>query len=688
MALTPEQIDLIANEYLVGVFQEMEQDVISDIARRVRKTGRLTETAELMAQSMANQGFSPAEIRVQVMQAINADPQLQAAIAKNTLEYKKKVAERIDQLVKEAQEAGDELVANAGRMCYNDDLSLWREAGKELNNTALPQIIAATQAQTQGMMRNLTQTTALAMRDASGVEIPIMDGYKRFLDKTTLEVATGAFSYDEAVNRTIKEMAKSGVRFVEYSSASGRKTMTELDVATRRAVRTGVSQMAGRIMEENVKNSDTDLVITSQHMGSRPEHAGWQNKVFSLTGKTKGYKTLADGTGYGTVTGLKGANCTHNFYPYWPGISVKEPDIKEPPPVKINGRTYTYYQATQKQREYERKLRAAKREIAIQEGSGGNPDDIAQLKRDTRALSKEYTSFSNAAGISPKPNRTRVVGVDRGRGGTPSVVKPKPIIPTKPKVDIKEFMNPYTGEVVTVEKSRFSQIRDVCGDEFVDKFVSHLDRCDELTQALFHRYGDRLRIIDKTHTGVAYYDPLSKGVLFDMNAIASGSKFRQPFQTALHEFGHMLDDILGPTGTTAGISKNDELYKLIKLDGREFVRLAYLDQGFASKPSWSAKTYLQKGAVNILGSNNVAVLSGVSDMLEPVTRISYPLRSGHGLDYWGTEVSGTRQEFVGSEFMAHVLEGNLAPDGYANALKTVFPNAHNMLMKILWEALS
>lgn len=408
MALTPEQIDLIANEYLVGVFQEMEQDVISDIARRVRKTGRLTETAELMAQNMSRQGFSPAEIRIQVMQALNADPKLQAEIAKNTLEYKKFVTDRIDRLVEEAALAGDDLVAYAGRMCFNHDLSLWREAGKELSNTALPQIIAATKAQTQGLMRNLTRIASIALRDATGVQVPVMDGYKRFLDKVTLEVATGVISYDEAVNKIIKEMSNSGLRYVEYFN-NGRTTMTELDVATRRAVRTGVSQMAGKIMEANIMNSDTDLVITSQHTGSRPEHAGWQNKIFSLSGRSKRYKSLAEGTGYGTVTGLKGANCTHNFYPYWPGISVKEPDIKEPPPVTVNGKTYTYYQATQKQRQYERKIRAAKREVAIQEKSGGKPEDIARLKRNARALSKEYRSFSNAVGIRPKPNRTRVL---------------------------------------------------------------------------------------------------------------------------------------------------------------------------------------------------------------------------------------------------------------------------------------
>lgn len=409
MSLTPEQIETIADRYLVGLFQEMEQDVLADIARRVRKTGRLTETAELMAQSMSRQGFSPAEIRAEVMKMIKADAGLQAQIATETLEYKKFVAQRVKDIVEEAKEAGNDMVANAGTMCFNDDLSLWEEAGKELTNTALPQIVEATKKQTWGAMRNLTQTTALGLRDANGTPIKLMDAYHKFLDKATLEVTTGVFSYDEAVNRVIREMANSGVRLVEYHSESGRTTMTELDVAVRRNVRTGLSQMAGKVMEENLRNSDTDLVITSQHMGSRPEHAEWQNKIFSFSGKSKRYKSLAEGTGYGTVTGLKGANCTHNFYPYWPGISVKEPDIKEPPPVKINGKEYTYYQATQKQRQYERKLRSLKRETLIQENSGGDPKVISGLRSKTRATSREYNSFSKAAGLKSKPNRARVI---------------------------------------------------------------------------------------------------------------------------------------------------------------------------------------------------------------------------------------------------------------------------------------
>lgn len=439
MSLTPDQIDVIANEYLVDLFQEMEQDALADIARRVRKTGRLTETAELMAQNLQRYGYSPSQIQAQVMREIGADRDLQEAILRNTMEYKEHVAEVIKDITNQARLSGNAMVANAGMMCFNDDLSLWKSARKKVENTMLPQIVQAIQKQTLGTMQNITRTTALGLRDSSGVNIPIMDAYRRMQDKALLQVATGTFSYDEAVNRVVREMAKSGVRMVEYNSKSGRTTMTELDVAVRRNVRTGLSQMAGKVMEENLRNSDTDLVITSQHVGSRPEHAEWQNRIFSFSGKSKRYPSLEEGTGYGTVTGLKGANCTHNFYPYWPGISVKQPDIKEPPPVEINGRTYTYYQATQRQRAYERELRSLKREALIQENSGGDPAKISELRSKAREVSKEYNSFSKSAGLKPKPNRARVAGFGGSRSPDITDKSSMPRLPkaTSPKPDTK-----------------------------------------------------------------------------------------------------------------------------------------------------------------------------------------------------------------------------------------------------------
>ena len=74
MALTDEQIEKLADDYLVGLYQQLEKNVLQDIARRVRKTGRLTETAEIMARDMHEQGFSTAKIYQEVMKILKADP--------------------------------------------------------------------------------------------------------------------------------------------------------------------------------------------------------------------------------------------------------------------------------------------------------------------------------------------------------------------------------------------------------------------------------------------------------------------------------------------------------------------------------------------------------------------------------------------------------------------------------------
>ena len=47
--------------------------MIADIARRVKKTKRFTETAELMAQAMKETGMAPDRIRAEVMKLLRAD---------------------------------------------------------------------------------------------------------------------------------------------------------------------------------------------------------------------------------------------------------------------------------------------------------------------------------------------------------------------------------------------------------------------------------------------------------------------------------------------------------------------------------------------------------------------------------------------------------------------------------------
>lgn len=384
----------------MGLYQDLEDEVIADIARRVKKTGRYTETAELMAKSMVEQGYSAEKIQAEVMKMLRADTTYRMAVAENTAAYKQEVQDIINQTVKEAKAAGNKLVAEAGNMAWNNDLSMWQEHGVDLKQpNSMSQLLTAFQAQTTGELKNLTRT--MGFKNTVFGTTGVLNAYQREMDLALLKVATGAFSYDQAVNDCVHRLAQSGLRSIDYES--GRSY--QLDTAARMCVRTGLSQLSGKIMEANLAQTGQDLVITSQHMGSRPEHVPWQNKVFSYSGKNKKYPDFIKETGYGTATGLKGVNCTHDFYPFWEGASVIPDDLEESAPVNINGKEYTYYQVSQQQRKMERDIRATKREIEAQRAIGG---DTAELQSKLRKQTSDYKQFSAAAGVKVKNNRLRV----------------------------------------------------------------------------------------------------------------------------------------------------------------------------------------------------------------------------------------------------------------------------------------
>lgn len=172
--------------------------------------------------------------------------------------------------------------------------------------------------------------------------------------------------------------------------------------------------MTGKVSEQNMQDLDTDIVETSAHAGARPDHAVWQGKWFSFSGKSTTYPSLVAETGYGTGAGLKGWNCRHDFYPVIPGIS--EPSYTEeelanidPPPIEYNGKTLTYYECTQKQRAMETAMRKTKREIIAAEAL--DDEDMLTAKSILlRRQREEYAKFSKEAGLLTQNERTQVYG--------------------------------------------------------------------------------------------------------------------------------------------------------------------------------------------------------------------------------------------------------------------------------------
>lgn len=398
-ALTDEQIDILTGQYVTGIYQELEQAVINDIARRVKKTERFTETAEIMARNMREQGFNTGEIMAQVRQQLNSDPAYILEVAQNTKEYKQEVMALIKEAEAQALAEGDLLMAAAGDMAFNDDFQMWAAHDVQLKpDSTLTQLKEAFSRQTADRLRNLTQSTG--MLNMNGV--PLLEEYQHEVDLALVKMCSGGFSYGQAVKDCVHGMARNGL-CVEYPS--GRKY--NLDTAARMAIRTASSQLAGRVSEMNLRKTGTALVYVSAHAGARPEHALWQGQVYvydrTQAAKYPQYADFYASTDYGSVTGLKGVNCSHNFYPYWEGDPV--PEFNEPEPVNIDGKEYSYYDATQQQRSMERGIKQTKRELEGLKAIKAPAQDIQQMTAKLSKQIKDYNRFSSAANLRAKPER-------------------------------------------------------------------------------------------------------------------------------------------------------------------------------------------------------------------------------------------------------------------------------------------
>ena len=177
-----------------------------------------------------------------------------------------------------------------------------------------------------------------------------------------------------------------------------------------RALRTGVNQTALKMQEQLADEMGSDLVEVTAHAGARPDHAKWQGKVYSLTGKTPGYQTLAKATGYGTGAGLGGWNCRHSFFPHFSGQSntYSKDELEEytrPDAVEYNGKKMSLYEAEQTQRSIERQIRRWKREDNALKAAGL---DTTESSTKVKLWNSRYKDFCAKTGLKQQKQRSVV----------------------------------------------------------------------------------------------------------------------------------------------------------------------------------------------------------------------------------------------------------------------------------------
>ncbi len=297
------------------------------------------------------------------------------------------------------------------RKGYAQDEQIYKYKGKPFipfeDNKQLQQLITTVAAQAHTELKNITQSLGFAVKQPDGALkfTKLADYYQRTLDNAALSIATGAFDYNTVLKRTVAELTNSGLRTVDYASGHSNR----VDVAARRAVMTGFNQIVAKVNDDNAEKLGTEYFEVSWHGGARPTHQVWQGGVYTR-------EQLETVCGLGTVTGLCGANCYHSYSPFFPGISeriytdeqLEEMNRKENTPVEYNGRQYTKYEASQRQRRLETTMRAQRQKIKLLQEGGADEDDIITARGRYRVTSAEYTRFSKAMNLPQQRERVTV----------------------------------------------------------------------------------------------------------------------------------------------------------------------------------------------------------------------------------------------------------------------------------------
>ena len=373
--------DKIAARYI-----GLEERILQDIARRIKKTGEITSTADWQINRLRILGYSSEDIEREIKKTLDASYPEMFELYDKVIDWEyvrnKDIYEQI----------------NAEFIPYEE-------------NRQLQQITDAIIQQSLEDLENVTRSLGFYL-DYNGRKVltPLSQVYTNYLDNACFDIVTGAFDYGSVLRRVVTQLTNSGLRKIEYGSGYA----SRVEVAARRAVMTGVANLTGEIADYNAKKLGTEYFEVEWHAGARPTHAVWQGQVWTK-------EQLYSVCGLGTVTGLLGANCYHTYYPFFPGISqrnwsdewLEAQNRKESKPKEFRGKEYTLYEAKQRQRQMETAMRAQREKVQMLQEGGADPDEVMLQKAKYQGQLNEYAVFSRKMGL--KEERERIYIDGRGK---------------------------------------------------------------------------------------------------------------------------------------------------------------------------------------------------------------------------------------------------------------------------------
>lgn len=381
----PEVLDALPEE-LVELFRALEITLLDEICSRLVFADQLNEVTVQDIQALRMHGIDLKSI--------------EEAISKTAGISKQKLNSLLNDVVERNQKYYTEVIDLAH---VTQPETLVDEA-----------VVDAIKRQTHDTFRNLTASMGFLVGNTM---LKPARAYQWALDNAEMQIQSGAISYNQAIKTAVKQLADSGLKVVDYESGH----RDQIDVAARRAVMTGVSQICAKYTEQSAEYLETPYFEVSAHAGARDKpgpspwssHKDWQGKVYS-TRSGDIYPSIYEVCGLGAVDGLEGANCRHRRNVWVEGVSERTytdeqiEHIDDDLGCEFDGKKYTAYEATQMQRRVERQIIKQKRLVTAYKASE-QKDEYYAAKAKLVRLNAKYKAFSEAAGLPLQYERTKVL---------------------------------------------------------------------------------------------------------------------------------------------------------------------------------------------------------------------------------------------------------------------------------------
>ena len=373
-----EKIDLVVERFY-NRFNKYNTKVLTKLGQTIKKFNNVTPSeAHILAQELRN--------------------------GKTVQELNEELSRITGKSINEMYEVFDEIA--------KDDVAFYEEYYKAKNmafvpykeRTGLMYYVSSISTATGGEMVNIARTTGFTKKVNGRSEFKTLrQTYIDLIDEAVYNVSRGTQDYQSAMRNTIKQLANSGVKTIDYATGYKRR----LDSSVRQVINDGVSRVFDNIQQQIGDELGTDGVEISAHGMCAWDHLPYQGKQYSNKEFEKIQESLDRPIGY--------YNCRHTVYRIIMGVDLasytseqlnqyKKQSLS---PVEYEGKTYTKYEATQVQRKLETAIRRNKDTQIIARASGIQ-SEINKSQQKINQLTRKYNDFSKKAGLKPYKERLSV----------------------------------------------------------------------------------------------------------------------------------------------------------------------------------------------------------------------------------------------------------------------------------------